>query len=60
MHYKSGNMITSNVPTYFKKKSKPFRKSSKTKQFHKSSYTILKGSLDYIHGEHANAKINAS
>jgi hypothetical protein len=53
-------MITSNVPTYFKKKSKPFRKSSKTKQFHKSSYTILKGSLDYIHGEHANAKINAS
>ncbi len=44
----------------FKKKSKPFKKSFKTKQSHKSSYTILKGSLDDIHGEHAKAKINAS
>jgi hypothetical protein len=50
----------SNMPTYLKKKSNPFKKSSKTKQFHKSSYTILEGSLDDIHDEHAKANINAS
>jgi hypothetical protein len=59
MQHELGNMITSNVPKYLKKKSNPFKKSSKTKQSHKSSYIILKGLLDDIHDEHAKAKINA-
>ncbi len=42
-----------------KKESKPFAKSSRTKQFHKSSYTILKGPSEEKRGEQAKAKINA-
>jgi hypothetical protein len=52
-------MTTSDVLAYLKKKSKPLAKSSKTKQFHKSSYTILEGLLDERHGERIKTKINA-
>jgi hypothetical protein len=43
-----------------KQKSKPLTKSSKTKQYCKSSCTIFKGLLDERCGECNNAKINAS
>jgi hypothetical protein len=35
----------------FKQKSKPLAKSSGTRQYHKSSYTIFKGLLDERRGE---------
>ncbi len=43
-----------------KKKSKPLAELLGTKQSCKSSYTILKGSLDEKHGECVKIKINAS
>lgn len=48
-----GNMtMNTTMPTYIKKiKSKPLTKSSRTKQSHKSSYTIPKGPLDERCGE---------
>jgi hypothetical protein len=42
-------------PHISKKKSKPLTKSSRTKQYCKSSYTIFKGPLDERHGEHVKA-----
>jgi hypothetical protein len=42
-----------------KQKSKPLAKSSRTKQYHKSSYTIFKRLLNERRGECIKAKINA-
>ncbi len=53
-------MSISNVPTCFKKiKAKPLAKSSSTKQFHKSSYTIPKGLPNERCGECVKVEINA-
>jgi hypothetical protein len=43
-----------------KKKSKPFAKSSRIKQFLKRSYTILERLLHERHGEFAKMEISAS
>ncbi len=42
-----------------KQKSKPLAKSLKTKQYHKSSYTIFKGLSNEKRGEWINVEINA-
>jgi hypothetical protein len=47
-------------PHISKKRSKPFAKSSGTKQSHKSSYTIPKGPPEGRCGEQAKTNINAS
>jgi hypothetical protein len=47
-------------PHTLKRNKKPFAKSSRTKQFRKSSYTILEKSLNERHGECAKMVINAS
>jgi len=41
-----------------KKKSKPLAKSLRTKQFGKSSYTILETTLDEKDGKHVKVKIS--
>jgi len=48
------------VLVYLKKISKSLTESSRIKQFHKSSYTILEGSLNERHGKHFKVEINAS
>ncbi len=53
-------MTLSNVPTYLKKRSKPFIESFGTKQFCKSSYTISEGPRKERCGEWTKEKINAS
>jgi hypothetical protein len=45
---------------YLKKKIKPLTELSRTKQYHKSSYTILEKLLDERHGECVKEKIDAS
>jgi hypothetical protein len=47
-------------PHILKKSSKPFVKSSGTKQCHKSSYTISERPPEERHGEQTNVEINAS
>jgi hypothetical protein len=47
-------------PHISKKKSKPLTKSLGTKQFRKSSYTILKGPPDEKGGKCVKVEINAS
>jgi hypothetical protein len=47
-------------PHTFKKNSKPLAKVIGTKQYRKSSYTILEGPLNERHNEHARMEINAS
>jgi hypothetical protein len=47
-------------PHTLKKRSKPFVKSCRTKQYHKSSYTIPEGPLEERCGEEAKVHINAS
>jgi hypothetical protein len=47
-------------PHTSKKKSKPFAKSSRTKQFCNRSYTIFERLLNERHGECAKMEINAS
>ncbi len=44
-------MTSNNVPHTFKKKLEPFVESSRTKEFHKSSYTIPKGPPEKRCGE---------